>query len=216
MTFHFILFYIFFASYASCDLSQNSRGCDEPRSYSHNAVGLAAADRTQRPVDAASAEDEDAYPRRASTPVWETNYPISGNLPFADSFGQMLIFLNTRTVSTDQLGCGHTRQTAFCSLCVLFPLFPACLPPLLRVPNWLGVPACLSGFGLSWPYKPALGLKNATQAPPTGPPFPSRAWQSSSTYPRLSKTKSEKGRATEKVDSSDKPRRVFLGSIRKG
>jgi hypothetical protein len=39
---------------------------DEPRSYSHNAVGLAAADRTQRPVDAAGAEDEDAYPRGVS------------------------------------------------------------------------------------------------------------------------------------------------------
>jgi hypothetical protein len=38
---------------------------DEPRSYSHNAVGLAAADRTQRPVDAAGAEYEDAYPRDA-------------------------------------------------------------------------------------------------------------------------------------------------------
>jgi hypothetical protein len=55
--------YLFFASYASCGLSQSLRGCDEPRSYSHNAVGLAAADRTQRPADAAGAEDEDACPR---------------------------------------------------------------------------------------------------------------------------------------------------------
>jgi hypothetical protein len=39
---------------------------------------------------------------------------------------------------------------------------PAC-PPLLRVPNWLGVPAYLPGFGFSWPYSPALRLKNATQ-----------------------------------------------------
>jgi hypothetical protein len=83
---HFILFYIFFASYAPCDLSQSSRGCDELRSYSHNAVGLAVADRTQRPVDAAGAEDEDAY-------SWEfqrkyLGQPISGNLPFADSFGK--------------------------------------------------------------------------------------------------------------------------------
>jgi hypothetical protein len=64
----FLIFYIFFASYASCDLSQSSRGCDEPRSYSHNAVGLAAADRTQRPVDAAGAEDEEHILGSCSTP----------------------------------------------------------------------------------------------------------------------------------------------------
>jgi hypothetical protein len=45
---------------------------DEPRSYSHNAVGLAAADRTQRPVDAAGAEDEDACP-------WEFQYSSLGS-----------------------------------------------------------------------------------------------------------------------------------------
>ena len=53
---------------------------DEPRSYSHNAVGLAAADRTQRPVDAAGAEDEDAYPGSFSN----SKQPIRRNLPLAE------------------------------------------------------------------------------------------------------------------------------------